>query len=147
MDSAQILANALPFLMSYVLLLVRTGTRPLAENMIRVILPDSRAIDGYPREFAVTLALHFYTQLSFVFSLLLSSVAALGLTMASPRPLLSGVVVFLFLVTFAVWFGRWQTLGVGAADRTRVDHEMTVVSWVSTSVMLSLTLWARWSGQ
>src|SRR5260370_4786729 len=116
MDASQILANALPMMMAYVVMWLRTGIPQLTESTVRVILPDGVRLEGHARTYAVELAIHVYRQLSFVVSLLLSTVSALALTLTSNRKIVAGIVVFLLLSTVVLWLLRWQTLSANPAQ-------------------------------
>src|SRR5207245_3421320 len=85
MDIAQILANSLPFLMAYAIQGLEAGMPSLVTNTLRVLLPEDVQIQGFPRQTAIKLAVHVYHQFSFIFSVLLSTVSALGLTLVSKK--------------------------------------------------------------
>lgn len=146
MDSEQLLANLLPFLMSYAIQFLK-NPKPLAENMAKALCPKDRVINGFPFDFAINLAIHFYSQVSFFLSSILSIVAALALTLSSERPLcgIVGIVVALFYS--AAWFFRWQTIALIESKREIRDKEMKIASFTITSFMLILTLIARWPKQ
>lgn len=145
MDASQIVANCLPFLMAYILQFLKVQMRLLAENTLKILAGDGVEITGVPKEIAIKLALHFYKQLSFMLSVLLSTVSALALTLGSKRPLVGVLVAFSLLVLVAVWLLRWQTLGTGdAAQRERLDKEMSAAAYANTTLMLAATIAARW---
>jgi len=143
MDVAQITANALPFLMAYVVQLFSRSLHQLTDNVIKVLLPKDEVLEGYPRDFAVELAIHVHGQLNFILSILLSTVSALALTLTSKRPTIVVIAAFGLLVLIVAWIFRWQTLSVDESQRKKRDKEMFWVSLATTTVMLVTTLYAR----
>ncbi len=143
MDTAQLVANALPFLMAYVIQLLKAGVPQITENTLRVLLPKGFVVEGKSRMYCISVTVHVYRQLSFILSTLLSAVSALALTLTSERRVVAVVVVFLLIVVAAVWVLRWQTLSADEAQRDRRDSEMAWASVLTTTIMLIVTLYAR----
>lgn len=143
MDIAQFVANALPFLMAYVIQFLKAGVPQIAENTLRVLLPKSFVLEGKSRGYCISLTVHVYRQLSFILSVLLSAVSALALTLTSERRVVAVVVAFLLIAVAAVWVMRWQTLSADEAQRNRRDTEMAWASFLTTTLMLLVTLYAR----
>ncbi|MDQ3816402.1 MAG: hypothetical protein M3362_01775 [Acidobacteriota bacterium] len=143
MDAAQLVANALPFMMAYVIMLLKSGIPQIAESTFKLVLPEGVSIEGTARKCAVDLAVHVYRQLSFILSVLLSTVSALALTLTSQRRVLAVLVTFTLLTVIAVWVMRWQTLSANPQQRARRDKEMGFTSFATTTIMLLATLYAR----
>jgi len=146
MDSAQLIANSMPFLMAYLVQVLKPGIAVIARNTLKVVLPDTISLDDDMKEIAVDLAVHFYRQLSFFIAVLLSTVAALGLSMSANAPLPGFLSVFALLGVSAGWVLRWNTLAASTAEERRSrENEMSVASYAITTLMLLSTLTARWS--
>ena len=139
MDTAQIVANALPFILAYVIIGLKHGIPQLADGALRVVLPEGVRIQGNARKHAIDLTVHIYSQLSFILSLLLSTVSALALTLISQRRVSTVIVTFLLVVLIVLWVLRWQTLGANASQRSGRDKEMSWASIASTLLSTSST--------
>jgi hypothetical protein len=143
MDMAQIVSNTLPFGLSYGIMILKRGIPQLADGALRVVLPPGVRLEGNARRYAIDLTLHVYSQLSFILSLLLSTVSALALTLISDRRVAAVLVTFLLIIMVLCWVLRWQTLGANPAQRAGRDREMSIASFIATTVMLFTTLYAR----
>jgi uncharacterized membrane protein len=143
MDAAQLVANALPFMMAYVIMALKSGIPQIAESTFKLVLPEGVSVEGTVRKCAIDLAVHVYRQLSFILSVLLSTVFALALTLTSQRRLLAVIVTFTLLTVVAAWVLRWQTLSSTPGQREQRDKEMGRASFAATTIMLIATIWAR----
>jgi len=146
MDIAQILANSLPFLMAYAIQGLEAGMPSLVTNTLRVFLPEDVQIQGFPRQTAIKLAVHVYHQFSFIFSVLLSTVSALGLTLVSKKREVGILVGFVLIVGTGMWIARWQPLarGLDETEGAKCDKEMRCAARCTITLMLFATLYARY---
>ncbi len=145
MQISNLIATSLPFLMAYALLALEFGMRPLAENTLKTLLPEKRVLEGWPRDVAINLALHFYRQFSFIGSAFLATASALAFTIGSKDKQLTAVAVtFIVIIVAVVWVFRWQPLARAADERlhAKYDNEMKMASIGTTSIMLALSLYA-----
>jgi hypothetical protein len=143
MDTAQLVANALPFMMAYVIMGLKAGIPRIAASTFKLVLPEGVSIEGHSRTYAIDLAVHVYRQLSFILSTLLSTVSALALTLTSQTPVVAVLVTFSLIAVIATWIFRWQTVSSAPEERQRRDREMGIASFIVTTVMLIATLYAR----
>jgi hypothetical protein len=143
MDTAQVVANSLPFVMAYLLQLLNVATPQLAENTLKLLCQGKVSLENEWRDLFIGFALHLYRQISFVSSTLLSTVSALALSLASGKPLFGVIASFVLLIELVLWLGRWQTLAVSEEQRPRRDKEMTYASLATTTLMLMVTFLAR----
>ncbi|MGX6998137.1 hypothetical protein [Caballeronia sp. KNU42] len=144
MTANDFIAVFLPFLLSYLIQALAKGVPTIAQNTLTIILPRDTKLQGVPHDLAITLAIQVYRQVSFLVSVLLSTVSAMALTLTSTVPAIGVLAAFLLVGLVAVWFFRWQTLGANPNERESRDRQMKFGSLTTTTIMMIATLWARW---
>ena len=145
MEASQVVANLLPFLLAYVIQFLKIGIKPIARNTLRILLPEGVELGELSVETAIELATHVYSQVSFIFSVLLSTVSALALSLSSERKVAAILAAFVLIVVSAVWVGRWGTLAVQQNSETirRRAYEMKIAAYGTTTLMMVTTIYAR----
>lgn len=136
-----LIAVSLPFALSVVVKLVNHLLRGYAERMVKINLQDHNTSERV-RQFAVDLAVQTYLQLSFVLSLLMSSISCIAYTILCPRPLLAAIGAAALLLLLPWWIMRWQ--GLSAQDlQTPPGRLMRASSWAAILLQWAVTLYAR----
>jgi hypothetical protein len=143
MTASEVVATSLPFAMAYLVQVLRPAMPRLADNTLQALLGKGERFEGAAREWAVQLAIHFYAQVTFIITVLLSTVSAMALTLTSPVPMIGVLVAFVLLTIILLWFFRWQTLASSRSERRKRDWEMALVAPAVTTLMLMATITAR----
>ncbi len=138
----EFIALSLPFVLSIVIQLLQPGIRSYASRFANLSLPDSYSATPKIQKAMVDLAVYTYAHLSFVFSILLSSISCLTYTVLSPRPIFAAVCVLILVTLIPIWLIYWQGLSAQALEQQQ-GRWMKLSAWISIIALWAITLYAR----
>ena len=138
----EVIAVSLPFVLAAVLRLVNRGVPVYAERIGRYGTGEQVELSDPVKRIAVNLAFRTYSQLSYVFSLLASSVTCISLTILSARPALAALGAAALLCLMPFWIIRWE--GLSSTElQAREGRPMRVSAWITILALWAITLYAR----
>ncbi len=137
----EIVSVSMPFVLSIVILVLRSGLRSYARRALKLTIPKEIRLADNIEELCVDLAVHTYSQLSFFFCLLLCSISFMGFTVASEHPGLAALGVLPPMILIPWWLIHWQALpapeieGHGGRWMRRWAWILTLGLWVATVIV------------
>jgi hypothetical protein len=137
----EIIAISLPFGFSAVLQLLQPGIRAYAERARKITWDQATARSPGVAKLAVELTVHVFEHLSYVFSLLLSCVSCIAITITSEEPLYAAVGVAFLLVLLPIWLVYWQGLTADELASTK-GRSMRVSAWIAILVQYAISIHA-----
>lgn len=147
MTAVGVVALATPFVLSYLIQLLSSHMKNLAAGVLRLRLGPEEELSGFAKECAIDLAVSFYRYISFIVSVLLSTVSAMAYILQTSVQLLAFVAAALFIAEIIVFFFRWHPMSIqpNAGEVVKRGREMFAASVATTTIMLVLTIAAKLS--
>ena len=137
-----VIALSIPFALSVVIQLLQPGVRAYAGRFSQQNLPKSTKVSPAIEKAMINLAVCTYTHLSFVFSILMSSLSCLTYTVLSTRPIFAAVGVMVMITMLPIWLIYWQGLSAEELQQNQ-GKWMNVSAWLSIIVLWIITLYVR----
>jgi hypothetical protein len=140
----ELIAVSLPFVISIIMQVLQPGVRAYAERATLITFPKSIYLSDEYKKLCVDLAVHTYVHLSFVFSVLLSSVSCIGYTILSKKPILAAAGAVALITFIPFWLINWQGLTASELQGSK-GRVMRRCSWGTIIVLWILTVYARFA--
>lgn len=136
---AEIIVASLPFLFAAMLQALKPGVRGYAQRAGRWVWDEEVRSDSAVLKRGVELATHVYLQLSFIFGVLIASIACFVYTIMSRVPLLAVVAGVVLLSVVPTWLFKWQGLSARELEGAK-GRPMRIVGWVAILLQWGVTI-------
>jgi len=138
----ELIAVSLPFTLSIVTQVLRRGVRTYAQRIVKASTQEGLNLSSGVERFSVDLAVQVYSHLSFVFSLLMSSISCIGYTILSARPTLAAVGATVLVLLLPWWIIQWQGLSATELQGAK-GKPMRAAAWTTVFLLWWVTLYAK----
>jgi hypothetical protein len=145
MTPVEVIAVITPFVLAYIIQWLSRHMRELANGVLRLTLKPEEEVTGFAKECAIELAVKFYGYVSFIVSILISTVSALAYVLQAKVQFLAYFIVVVFIVELLFFFLRWHPMNIppGIEEAKKRSREMSYASVLTTTGMMIVTVAAK----